>query len=105
MRQKIIRFILRPKYNYELNDNFFFTSKLIKLLVKSLLGTKNVSSKKLFSSLIIKIVTITYVELRGSTVSPRIITVISVITIGLPCLLKNPDMYGNNMVARIFAQM
>ena len=63
MRQKTTRFILRPKHDYELN-NFFFISKLIKLLVKNLLGTKDVFGKKLFTSLIIKIVTITYVGVQ-----------------------------------------
>ena len=35
----------------------------------------------------------------------RIITVISVITIGLPCVPKIPNMSGNNITVQTFAQM
>ena len=42
---------------------------------------------------------------RGPTAGPRIITVICVIMIELPCVPKIPDMSGNNMAFLEFDQM
>ena len=41
---------------------------------------------------------------RTNLFDPRIITVISVITIGLPCVPKIPDMSGNNTVVQKYPQ-
>ena len=40
-----------------------------------------------------------------ATFCPRIITMISVITKGLPCVPKIPNVSGNNMAVQKFAQM
>ena len=42
---------------------------------------------------------------RTNFFGPRIITVISVITIGLPCVPKILNKSGNSMAVRKFAQM